>query len=61
MDLKIKGHNALITASSSGLGKASAKILVTEGVNFVVNGRHKEKLEQTVKELKGLNGGKVVG
>jgi len=61
MDLRMKGESALITASSSGLGKATAKALVKEGVNVVINGRHEEKLYQTVKELRDLNGGKVVG
>lgn len=61
MDLQIKGHSALITASSSGLGKASAKALVREGVNVVVNGRHAEKLNKTVQELREINGGKVIG
>ncbi len=61
MDLKIKGNSALITASSSGLGKAVATALVKEGVNVVVNGRNEERLNKTVQELKSLNKGKVVG
>ena len=61
MDLEIKGNAALITASSSGLGKACAKALIKEGVNVVVNGRHQDKLDETVKELKRLSGGKVIG
>jgi 3-oxoacyl-[acyl-carrier protein] reductase len=59
MDLKIKGNSAIITASSSGLGRAAAEALVKEGVNVVINGRNKEKLEQTAKELESLNGGRV--
>ena len=61
MDLKIKGNSALITASSSGLGKAVATALVKEGVNVVVNGRNEERLNKTVKELKVINKGQVVG
>jgi len=61
MDLKIKGNSALITASSSGLGKAVATALVKEGVNVVVNGRNEERLNETVKELKVINKGQVVG
>lgn len=59
MDLNIKGNTAIITASSSGLGKAAAEALVKEGVNVVINGRNKEKLDKTSKELKLLNGGRV--
>jgi len=61
MDLKIKGNSALITASSSGLGKAVAEAMVKEGVNVVINGRDEERLNETVKELSGLNKGEVVG
>lgn len=39
MDLGIKGRNAIVCASSRGLGFASANALAREGVNVVVNGR----------------------
>lgn len=61
MDLGIEGNAALITASSSGLGKAAAKALVKEGVNVVINGRDQEKLNKTLQELNDLSNGKVVG
>lgn len=61
MDLGIEGNSALVLASSSGLGKASASALVKEGCNVVINGRDKEKLEETVKELKDLGKGDVHG
>jgi len=60
MNLKIRGNSAIITASSSGLGKASAAALVREGVNVVINGRDQQKLDQTLAELKALNGGEVI-
>jgi 3-oxoacyl-[acyl-carrier protein] reductase len=60
MDLNIKGNSAIITASSSGLGKAAAAALVKEGVNVVINGREQKKLESALKELKALKGGKVI-
>ena len=44
MDLKIDGNGALVKASSSGLGKASAKALAREGVNVVINGRDPDRL-----------------
>jgi len=61
MDLGIKGNVAIITASSSGLGKASAIAMVKEGVNVLINGRDKDKLDKAVKELNALNGGEVIG
>jgi len=39
MDLKLKGKRALVTGSSSGLGKAIAKMLAHEGAAVVIHGR----------------------
>mgnify|MGYP003836312345 CR=1 FL=1 len=61
MDLDVDGNTALITASSSGLGKASAEVLAREGANIVVNGRDQEQLDSTVSELSETATGQVVG
>nr|MBC8239552.1 3-oxoacyl-ACP reductase [Alphaproteobacteria bacterium] len=39
MDLGIGGRNAIVCASSRGLGKGCAMSLAKNGVNVVVNGR----------------------
>ncbi len=52
MDLGIKGRNAIVCASSRGLGKACAASLAREGVNVVVNGRNEETLHDTTEELR---------
>lgn len=44
MDLGIKGRNAIVCASSRGLGFASANALAREGVNVVINGRDAQTL-----------------
>ncbi|MEE6209917.1 SDR family oxidoreductase [Salarchaeum sp. III] len=54
MDLNIEGSAALVTASSSGLGKASAKALAQEGVNVAINGRRRTVLEDTATELRDI-------
>ncbi len=59
MDLNIKGNSAIITASSSGLGRAAAAALVKEGVNVIINGRNEEKLKITADELRELGNAKV--
>jgi 3-oxoacyl-[acyl-carrier protein] reductase len=46
MDLGIKGRNAIVCASSRGLGFASANALAREGVNVVVNGRDAGTLDE---------------
>ncbi|AHG00260.1 oxidoreductase [Halostagnicola larsenii XH-48] len=45
MDLHVDGNAALVTASSSGLGLASAKALALEGANVAICGRGSEQLE----------------
>ena len=44
MDLGITGRNAIVCASSRGLGFASASALAREGVNVVINGRDAQTL-----------------
>ena len=51
MDLGIDGKNAIICASSKGLGFASANALAREGVNVVLNGRNEETLSSAQKTL----------
>ncbi|MGW8434566.1 SDR family oxidoreductase [Nocardiopsis sp. NPDC055879] len=48
MDLGITGRVALVTAASSGLGRAMALALAAEGVKVAVTGRDSERLRATV-------------
>ncbi|WP_280536206.1 SDR family oxidoreductase [Halopenitus sp. POP-27] len=52
MDLEIADNSALVTASSRGLGNASATALVREGVNVAINGRNVDALEEAAAELR---------
>lgn len=61
MKLDIDGNAALVVASSSGLGKASASALSESGVDVVVNGRNKDRLEEAVEDLRQDAEGRVVG
>jgi 3-oxoacyl-[acyl-carrier protein] reductase len=60
MDLEIEGDTALVTASSSGLGKASATALAREGANVVINGRDEERLAEARAEIEEVATGDVV-
>lgn len=52
MDLGIDGRVALVTASSAGLGRASAEALAAEGARLVISARGAERLEQTAQVLR---------
>lgn len=61
MQMNLDGTAALVVASSSGLGKASATSLAESGVDVVINGRDEARLENAVKELRETAEGEVVG
>jgi 3-oxoacyl-[acyl-carrier protein] reductase len=52
MDLNLRNNTALITASSSGIGLAIAKVFLKEGSNVVFNGRDPEKINYIVTKSK---------
>ena len=59
MNFGLQNKNALVIASSQGLGKAIATELVREGANVMLSGRSEEKLAVVKEELKSIGTGKV--
>jgi 3-oxoacyl-[acyl-carrier protein] reductase len=53
MDLGISGKVALVTASSKGLGFASAHALAEEGCKVVICGRHQDTVQQAAEGIPG--------
>jgi short-subunit dehydrogenase len=53
---EIYGKTVLVTGSSSGLGKQLATTLLREGAQVIINGRNKEKLKETRKQLEAFGG-----
>jgi len=60
MDLGLKNKTAFVAASSQGLGKSVALELALEGANVIINGRNKENLEATRREIEKRAGRKVL-
>ncbi|UWG49530.1 Short-chain alcohol dehydrogenase [Halalkaliarchaeum sp. AArc-CO] len=52
MEFDIDGNVALTTASSAGLGYASATALVREGCHVVINGRNETRLREAAERLR---------
>ena len=59
MDLGINGKNAIVCASSKGLGRACAQALVKEGVNVLICGRNEEPLAEASRLLSAEGKGEV--
>ncbi len=54
--MELEGKVALITGGGSGIGKATAKLFANEGSQVVIIGRTKEKLDETVQEIRAQGG-----
>lgn len=61
MDLGIRGRNALIAASTSGLGLACAVALAREGCAVTINGRDSARLEAAVAHIASVTGTRANG
>ena len=51
MNLNLKNKNAIVCASSQGLGKAAAIDLAKEGVNLAICSRDQEKIDKAKEEI----------
>jgi 3-oxoacyl-[acyl-carrier protein] reductase len=60
MELGLKNKVALISASSAGLGKATALGFAREGANVVITGRNEQRLQETRKTIIGETGVEVM-
>lgn len=60
LDLGLKGHVAIITGGSEGLGRAAAEKLAAEGARVAICARRKETLDQAADEIRRATGGEVL-
>ena len=59
--MKMQNETAIITGSTSGIGKALAKIFLEEGAKVAICSRKQDKVHQTLTELKEKHGDNVIG
>ena len=52
MDLKLRDKVALVTASSKGIGKATAELLIKEGCRVVICSSNQKNIIEAAKEIK---------
>lgn len=57
----MKNEIAIITGSTSGIGKTLAKLFLREGAKVVICSRNQEKVSQTLAELKEQYGDNIIG
>ena len=62
MNLELSNKRAFISGSSSGIGYATAKKLLEEGAEVIINGRSEESVEKALTKLRNaVPEGKVSG
>lgn len=52
--MRFTGKTALVTGSSSGIGRATALLFAREGADVVINGRDEKKIATVVQEVEKL-------
>lgn len=50
--MKLKDKVAIVTGSTSGMGRATAKLFAREGAKVVVSGRNEERARKVVEDIK---------
>ncbi len=55
--MDLTGHNAIVTGGSSGIGRATARLLAREGCNTFIIARNQERLDQALAEIRAEGAG----
>ena len=53
---RFEGRTFLVTGASSGIGRATARALGSEGANVVLAGRRRERLDEVAREIAAAGG-----
>jgi len=60
MDLGLKGRVAIVTASSRGIGRATAEILAAEGARIAICARTAAAVTRAAEQIRGRTGAEVL-
>ena len=60
MDLGLKGKIAIVTASSRGIGRATAEILAAEGARITICARTATAVASAAEQIRGRTGADVL-
>ncbi|WP_046471100.1 SDR family NAD(P)-dependent oxidoreductase [Allosalinactinospora lopnorensis] len=61
MNIDMSGRTVLVTGSTSGIGQAIATAFARAGADVVVNGRSRQRVDDTVEAIREETGGTVRG
>ena len=50
--MKLKNKVAIVTGSTSGMGRATAVLFAREGAKVVISGRNEERAKEIVNQIK---------
>lgn len=53
---RLKDKIAIVTGSTSGIGKGIARVLAKEGARVIITGRNENRAEGIIEEIKGFGG-----
>ncbi|MHA1187104.1 MAG: SDR family NAD(P)-dependent oxidoreductase [Candidatus Heimdallarchaeota archaeon] len=59
--MRLQNETAIITGSTSGIGKKLAELFLREGCKVAISSRSKDKVDSTVKEFRKQFGENVIG
>lgn len=60
MDLHLKGKSVIVSASSKGLGRATAEQFAKEGAHVLISSRNEEELKKSAANIKEVSGNENV-